>query len=207
MSLAFGVLVVSTFILLFKFWDIREKKRQVVQARKSLQGIETFDDVLSFGATMKGTLPGALVRKSITSLKILLESKGLDGRLTKRDYEILYKRLDTIVDDVVYDQYEYLSFLSISAAVAPLVGLFGTVSGLINAFIAMSQHQAVSIVSIAPGIAEALLTTLAGLFVAIPTLIMYQFLLGQVQDLEQSLAQFADQLGWKIHAILVSDKE
>jgi biopolymer transport protein TolQ len=89
---------------------------------------------------------------------------------------------------------EYLAVLSSSAAVAPLLGLFGTVWGLIHAFIRISETQVADIATIAPGIAEALITTLAGLLVAIPALVMFNYLHTKTRALEQQLITLADRI-------------
>jgi len=78
----------------------------------------------------------------------------------------------------------YLWILSTSAAAATLLGLFGTVWGLIHAFLRISQKQSADIVTVAPGIAEALMTTLVGLIVAIPALILFNYLSVQVRRME-----------------------
>jgi biopolymer transport protein ExbB/TolQ len=77
-----------------------------------------------------------------------------------------------------------------------LLGLFGTVWGLIHAFIRISEKQAADITVVAPGIAEALITTLAGLIVAIPALIMYNYLIVRVRHIETQMVQLADRIAF-----------
>lgn len=64
---------------------------------------------------------------------------------------------------------------SIASHSAPLIGLLGTVWGIMNAFMGLAADGGGTIAAVAPGIAEALITTLAGLVVAIPALIFYQW--------------------------------
>ena len=66
-----------------------------------------------------------------------------------------------------------LSFLATVASVSPYVGLFGTVWGIMHAFVGLSNLQQVSLSTVAPGIAEALVATAIGLFAAIPAVIAY----------------------------------
>jgi biopolymer transport protein ExbB/TolQ len=66
------------------------------------------------------------------------------------------------------------SFFAVAASAAPLVGLLGTVWGIINSFMGISSGA--DLASVGPGIAEALITTLAGLFVAIPSLVFYHII-------------------------------
>lgn len=67
----------------------------------------------------------------------------------------------------------HLSFLATVGSTSPYVGLFGTVWGIMNSFMALSGAQSVTIADVAPGIAEALIATAIGLFAAIPAVIAY----------------------------------
>jgi biopolymer transport protein TolQ len=84
-----------------------------------------------------------------------------------------------------------MSWLATTAAVAPFIGLFGTVWGIIDAFSGLGTAGAASLRAVAPGIAEALVTTAAGLFAAIPALIAYNYFLQHIRDLAQRLDTFA----------------
>jgi len=66
-----------------------------------------------------------------------------------------------------------LSFLATVGSTSPYVGLFGTVWGIMNSFLALSSAQSVTIADVAPGIAEALIATAIGLFAAIPAVVAY----------------------------------
>ncbi|MEO0414866.1 MAG: MotA/TolQ/ExbB proton channel family protein, partial [Verrucomicrobiota bacterium] len=76
-----------------------------------------------------------------------------------------------------------VSYLSDISRVAPMVGLFGTVWGMIKAFQSMGQSSGVQHMELAPGVAQALVTTAAGLVVSIPSLIFYSIFRGKVQKL------------------------
>ena len=73
---------------------------------------------------------------------------------------LVSNNMDRILDDMIGNEESYLPVLSTSAAISPLLGLFGTVWGLIHSFISISQRGSADIVTVAPGIAEALITTL-----------------------------------------------
>ena len=81
-----------------------------------------------------------------------------------------------------------------SAAVAPLLGLFGTVWGLVHSFMAIGMQQSADIATVAPGIAQALVTTLVGLCVAIPAVALASYLHGQICGIEQLLYNFAQKV-------------
>ena len=85
-----------------------------------------------------------------------------------------------------------LNFLATLGAVSPFVGLFGTVVGIMNSFFGIAQEQSSSLAVVAPGIAEALLATAIGLFVAIPAVVAYNRFSHGVNRIEARLHRFGD---------------
>jgi biopolymer transport protein TolQ len=85
-------------------------------------------------------------------------------------------------------------FLATIVSVAPFIGLLGTVWGVMEAFSAVSLQQTASIQTLAPGVSAALLTTVAGLIVAIPSVMGYNWLLGTNKLLITELENFASSL-------------
>jgi biopolymer transport protein TolQ len=83
-----------------------------------------------------------------------------------------------------------MAWLATTGSVAPFVGLFGTVWGIIDAFSGLGNAGAASLRAVAPGISEALLTTAAGLATAIPAVIFYNQFLQNIKDLAQRLDTF-----------------
>jgi len=87
-----------------------------------------------------------------------------------------------------------LNFLATVGSVAPFVGLFGTVWGIMNSFFQIGAQQSASLAVVAPGIAEALFATAIGLFAAIPAVIAFNRFGGAVDRYEATLQRFADKL-------------
>jgi len=87
-----------------------------------------------------------------------------------------------------------LSFLATCGNTAPFIGLLGTVWGIMSAFQSIGAKGSASLATVAPGIAEALIATAAGLAAAIPAVIAYNYFLGQVRRLEAELMDFASDL-------------
>ena len=85
----------------------------------------------------------------------------------------------------------WITFLATTAAAAPFIGLFGTVWGIMDAFRDIGMTGSTSIVAVAPGIAEALINTAAGLAAAIPALIGYNYFSHRVRTLRSRLEDFA----------------
>ncbi len=82
-----------------------------------------------------------------------------------------------------------LPILATTAGVAPFIGLFGTVWGIVHAFMEISHQSSASIAAVAPGIAEALITTAVGLFAAIPAVIGYNYFIQRIRSMD-SLANY-----------------
>jgi len=85
-----------------------------------------------------------------------------------------------------------LNFLATVGSVAPFVGLFGTVWGIMNSFFQIGAQESSSLAVVAPGIAEALFATAIGLFAAIPAVIAYNRFSDRVNRYEARLQRFAD---------------
>lgn len=84
-----------------------------------------------------------------------------------------------------------LSWLATTGAVTPFIGLFGTVWGIMDAFHGLGTAGAASLRAVAPGISEALVTTAAGLFVAIPAVVAYNHFLHLLRDFGARMDNFA----------------
>ena len=86
-----------------------------------------------------------------------------------------------------------LSFLASVASVSPYVGLFGTVWGIMHAFVGLSNLQQVTLASVAPGIAEALVATAIGLFAAIPAVVAYNRFARDIDRIAIQLETFIEE--------------
>lgn len=88
----------------------------------------------------------------------------------------------------------YLSFLATTGSTTPFIGLFGTVWGIMNAFRGIGEAGSAALVVVAPGIAEALVTTAFGLAAAIPAVIGYNYYLSMARRLTVELEDFAEEV-------------
>ncbi len=87
----------------------------------------------------------------------------------------------------------HLSFLASVGSVSPYVGLFGTVWGIMHAFVGLSNLQQVTLATVAPGIAEALVATAIGLFAAIPAVVAYNRLSRDIDRIAIHLESFIEE--------------
>ena len=109
-----------------------------------------------------------------------------------RDY--LENVLHCLVQNQTIRQEAYLPFLATTGNLAPFIGLMGTVVGVINAFQQIGMQGTASVAAVAPGVAEALIATAAGLFVAIPAVIGYNYFLAAIRKIVFGLESFGVEL-------------
>ncbi len=123
---------------------------------------------------------------------------GLANLHLERD--AVKERIEDAGRQVVHELERYLNTLGTIAAITPLLGLLGTVIGMIKVFFAITEYGVGNPAVLAGGISEALITTAAGLSVAIPSLIFYRYLRGKVNELVLGMEHEATRLLDAIYA-------
>lgn len=203
-----SLLFLSVFcwtILFYKLIIWKSKKRQLQETIAFMRNAKNIEEIL-YAASKFQNISGYFLSKNLNFLKSLSASEKKRD-LTDREWEMVQQHVDSTVDGIIYQEESYLPVLSVAAAISPLLGLFGTVWGLVHAFIDISKKQSADIVTVAPGIAEALITTLVGLMVAIPSLMMFYYLKLQLTSIEQSLMDLSDRYLNAIQKIVKSQPE
>jgi biopolymer transport protein TolQ len=182
------VSVVCWAILFYKAKLIGKKTRELKFAQQLIHRSYTVEDLLAKVTVLQDTFAGTIIAQALNEFKIAVNlSAGSPTAITNREWQLLHTNLQHIIEDALSKEESYIPVLSTSATCATLIGLFGTVWGLIHAFIGIGIQKSADIASVAPGIAEALITTLAGLLVAIPALVMFNFLNIKLKVFEQNL--------------------
>jgi biopolymer transport protein TolQ len=188
--LLLGMSVACWTIFFTKLLIFRIKIQQYRNAQKKIISLKTVPDLIAVTKTWTKTSPGYLTNALLSFAQGI--THNFVQPLNQKQWYLVEKQCDNSLEAILLHNESYLFMLSSSAAVAPLLGLFGTVWGLIHSFIQISETQVADIATIAPGIAEALITTLAGLIVAIPALLMFNYLQTKIRQLEHSILLFAD---------------
>ncbi|TLU61197.1 protein TolQ [Thalassotalea litorea] len=157
-----------------KFWSGTDLSRlyKEISARGNVTGIESL--------FMAGFKEFARIRKSPDSSPQAV----VDG--THRAMRVALSRE---VDGLE----THLSFLATVGSISPYIGLFGTVWGIMNSFIALGSVQQATLAMVAPGIAEALIATAMGLFAAIPAVMAFNRFSHSVEKIENSYGNFMEE--------------
>lgn len=190
------VKAVMILLLLASIWSwaiIIERTRRLRQLQKVTEDFEARfwkAETLEELRTAKGAHPaGDLFVAGMDEWRASTEGRaGVDR-------EGVRSRLGSVmaasIDRSISDLSDRLNILATIGSVAPFVGLFGTVWGIMRAFVAIGESQSTSLAVVAPGIAEALFATAIGLFAAIPAVIGYNRLLHLIGRLEDRLQNFS----------------
>ncbi|MGR8949776.1 MAG: MotA/TolQ/ExbB proton channel family protein [Gammaproteobacteria bacterium] len=161
--------VVAMAIVLERFWSLQ--KRRVTPDNLAVQ-------------VWQWARSGVLDDKRIAVMRN--ESplgRVLAAGIVNRNYdrEVMKESIEEVGRHVIYELGRYLNTLGTIAAISPLLGLLGTVIGMIKVFAAITNEGVGDATILAGGISEALLTTAAGLSVAIPTLMFHRFFRSRVE--------------------------
>ncbi|MCF1427974.1 MAG: protein TolQ [Shewanella sp.] len=131
----------------------------------------------------------------------------LSGRTPAAVMDGSYRAMRVSLNREVETLEANLPLLATIGSTSPYIGLFGTVWGIMNSFIALGAVENATLAMVAPGIAEALIATAIGLFAAIPAVIAYNRFANQVEKLELAYANFMDEFTSILHRQAYSEKE
>jgi biopolymer transport protein ExbB len=161
--------IIAAAIILERLWTLQEKRVLPAELVQKLWGLVENNQI-------NDKVIAALEQNSPLG-KVL--AAGLSYR--NRPREVMMERLEDAGRHVVHELERFLNTLGTIAGISPLLGLLGTVTGIIKAFNAIQAGGMGDPRALSGGIAEALITTAAGLIVAIPALIAYRYLRGKVE--------------------------
>ncbi|AKS45270.1 Cell division and transport-associated protein TolQ [Octadecabacter temperatus] len=147
---------------------------------------ELFDKI---GATPKGQSEKIFASGMLEWRRSHRQDGGLIAGATSR----IDRNMDVAIAKETESLQRGLTVLATVGSAAPFIGLFGTVIGIMNAFIEIAEQQNTNLAVVAPGIAEALLATGLGLFAAIPAVIYYNKLSADADRIVSGYEAFADE--------------
>ena len=125
------------------------------------------------------------------SIRAARRSTGTETALKIRSTTSVERSLQRAIGAEMERLQRALPVLATTASATPFIGLFGTVWGIMNTFRAIGATGSTSILTVAPGIAEALINTAAGLLAAIPAVIAYNHLLARLRQLRRRMDDFS----------------
>jgi biopolymer transport protein TolQ len=183
-----GVLIILLFFsitswtIIFYKWRLCSKADDESSSFMKIYNVTRNPKDLYSSAKKFELSPLARLFKSVYSEKTHTDKQEL-RRVLKRYGALESARLE-----------RFLHFLATTGSTTPFIGLFGTVWGIMNAFTGIGAAGSASLAVVAPGIAEALVTTAMGLAAAIPAVIAYNYYLSRVNRMIMTMEDFSEEL-------------
>ena len=193
---AFAVLVllalgsIFSWSIMFSKWSyFRRAKTQGTRFVRAFRKSGRMSEIASVAEQFK---PSPLVPVFLEIHDEYMRQSG--GRGLPRNPQGLERAAQTAASEALTSMEQRMTWLATIAATAPFVGLFGTVMGIIDAFHGLGTAGAATLRAVAPGISEALITTAAGLVVAVPAVVGYNQLTARLRELGAGMAGFGREL-------------
>jgi biopolymer transport protein TolQ len=193
---AFAVLVIlllasifSWAIMLSKWSRFRKAQTQSMRFVRAFRKSSRLSEISSVADQFK---PSPLVAVFSEIYDEYQRQNG--GRGLPRNSVALERAAQTASSEALTAMESRMTWLATIAAIAPFIGLFGTVMGIIDAFHGLGTAGAATLRAVAPGISEALITTAAGLIVAIPAVVGYNQLTARLREFAARMDDFGREL-------------
>ncbi len=196
-----GMSLSTWSMIFFKWWELSGATKDAAKAREYVAGTTTIAAAIEacgeegYASNVAGAAASELKRLKGTGLVSLDQ-----GRLVLDSVRHALKGAVEVEAERLYGS---LSYLSTCAATAPLLGLFGTVWGIMSSFSSITGGTG-GVAEVAPGLAEALGTTAAGLMVAIPAVLAYNLYLKMLADTEGELNALSGEFMNRVKGDLVA---
>lgn len=191
---------ISWGIILNKFWQYRRAERDTGTFLQVFRKSTKFSEVQTICASVAKSPLVGIFQAGYAELNTQLRHKSADGepkppaaapRPTLRSLDAVDRALLRATSAEVTKLEKRVPFLATTASITPFIGLFGTVWGIIFAFQSIGAQGSTSLSVVAPGIAEALVATAAGLFAAVPAVYFYNAFTTRVKDFATQMDDFA----------------
>lgn len=188
--------VVSWGIIFYKFRQVRAAKIQSAEFIKIYWDSQSLPSVYDDSRELKLSPVAQVFRAGYKELRRVSRRKKENphGEILTTDLggiENVDRAMRRATTLEITKLEKALTFLATTSSTSPFIGLFGTVWGIMNAFRGLSVTHTSSIQAVAPGIAEALIATAAGLFAAIPALIAYNHFANRIKILAADMDNFS----------------
>ncbi len=194
------VKLVMLVLLLSSFWSWSIIVQKLINFRRAKRDAAVFEDIFWSGDPLDALY--AKLDEDPQSANEKVFSAGMsewrrshrsDGGLIAGAQARIDRAMNVALGRAADELNKGLIVLATTGAIAPFVGLFGTVWGIMNAFKEIAHQQSTNLAVVAPGIAEALLATALGLLAAIPAVVFYNKLSGDADKLTAESEVFADE--------------
>lgn len=188
----------SWFIIALKWWQFRKLRKQADRFFAELERTTRLSDAYNAGIKLPPSPYNRLFREALSFYSELrpggLQDKAARSTITATQLDALKMVLGKEVSAERDLMARFIAWLATIGSVSPLLGLLGTVLGVMDAFIGIASRGSGNLSAVAPGVAEALVTTVAGLATAIPAVIGYNYYVNRLGLFAGEMEGFAKEL-------------
>lgn len=186
MAVLLGFSLLSFTIFFSKFGAMRKAAEANAQFLRAFRKTPRMDAMAAATEQFKAAPLAAVFDAGYTEV-----CRQVNARSTVTNLISLERSLQLGISDEISRLEKNMSWLATTAAVAPFIGLLGTVVGIIDAFQVLGEGGAGGIAQVGPGLSEALFTTALGLFAAIPAAVMYNYFGNSIKEMGQRMDDFS----------------
>jgi biopolymer transport protein TolQ len=185
--------LISWVVIINRFFYLNAVSSAVRNFKKEFERLKSIREYKNIAPRLRESYAGILVGNYISEfIRIAhdLKNKSKDNNLSfyfEHQVAIAQEKVQTQTSKTARRLNWGLHILAIMSSAAPFVGLFGTVWGIMDSFFEIGNKGSASLTVVAPGIAEALITTIAGLLVAIPSVVFYNLFIHKAERIEDDL--------------------
>jgi biopolymer transport protein TolQ len=188
----------SWVIIFWKWRQFRLVRRQGDSFLSAVERAQRMEDAYKAILALPDSPYGRVFRQGVNFFSelrpgALREGAPIGEGLSRSQLEVLRMVMEKEEAEERDELAVGLTWLAVFGSVSPLLGLMGTVIGVMNAFLGIVATGSTNIGAVAPGVAEALVTTVAGLFVAIPAVIGYNYFVGRLNLVSGELEGFSSE--------------
>lgn len=189
-----GFSVVSWAMILLKYQFLRRAEKESHEFLSAFRKTKNVQELRKHADSKKYSPLASLFVEGYSEAESIVKSLP-NGRPSEEEKPTVAQEIEralkiTSQDEIVYLE-RYLAFLGTTGTIGPLLGLFGTIWGIMDAFYGIGIRGAGDIGALAPGLAAALVTTIAGLFVAIPAVVAYNYFAEKIRDMAGRMDSFS----------------
>jgi biopolymer transport protein ExbB/TolQ len=202
--------IVAWSVMTSKVLQMRRARRLNYYFNEEFKSQKAVLDLFDRKLQVEGCPLYEVYRMGCTQLDARLRGPGGDRRrqrVTLKNMEHVKRAIENIVAQESLKLESGLIFLAIAVSGAPFLGLLGTVWGVMSAFGGIAQSGSATLAAMAPGVAAALITTVAGLLVAIPSMFGYNWLVHNLRVFTVGLDNFAQELVSKMESEFLEEEE
>jgi biopolymer transport protein TolQ len=193
--------VVSWYLIVLKWWQFRHMRRQADRFMHGIEKATRLEDAYHAAMRLPTSPYNRLLREGIQFFSHLKPGSLNDSTTAQAVSALTTTQLEALrmvlAKEVAAERdaaARFLPWLATFGSVSPLLGLLGTVLGVMDAFIGIAIGGSGNIGAIAPGVAEALVTTVAGLAVAVPAVMAYNIFVNRLGLFAGELEGFAQEI-------------